>query len=77
MKQPDIEEHQRQARSKAQIEATAPKLLEALKELVEELQTFMRGEECDHDVGICICTTRNRIFKAKHVISEAEKEVKP
>ncbi|KKL82237.1 hypothetical protein LCGC14_1986810 [marine sediment metagenome] len=47
-------------------------MYEALKELLKELNGFMDGEECDHDVGICYCDTKANIIKAEQALTQAE-----
>jgi len=47
-------------------------LTTALKACLAELSELMRGEKCDHSVGICYCST----FRAMDAADEAIKKAK-
>lgn len=63
-------EAQREARMKR---AYTQPLIEALEAVTKELREIVKGEKCDHSVGICFCAT----FRALDQADEALKEATP
>ncbi|KKL52253.1 hypothetical protein LCGC14_2287360 [marine sediment metagenome] len=68
-------EHDRTEREKQIVghyESIQTDLCKALEKLIQEVNGFMEGEECDHSVGICYCDTLVNLVEAEKALSKVD-----
>jgi hypothetical protein len=51
----------------------APVMASALRAMVEEFGVYVdgKGQDCDHDVGICVCSERTAMHAAREALKMA------
>jgi len=62
-----VNEYEQRAGVKLDDPMKAP---EVVREVLYELECLMEGEDCDHDTGICYCTTFRRMEMARDFLRQ-------